>query len=298
VPAAVPDRAHPVPPRAEAGAAPALSFIVTCKGRLEHLQQTLPALAAHNGVQAVLVDYGCPQQAGHWAAQRYGRPAEGGNVTVVHAPGAQAGDVFNVSRARNLGAAAARAEWLCFIDADVKAEAGFLQALLPRLQRDRFYQADPMRRQLIGTVTVHRDHFARVEGYDEVIQGWGGEDRDFYARLQLAGVARAVFPAQLLAEIQHTDALRTAHYTEKDAHKSQARNALYVQAKLDAMRLLGRALRLEERQVLYREVASQIDAPVAHIEVTLPADAGELRTIGGRRIERKMVLRLLPRDDA
>lgn len=278
--------------------APALTVIVTCKGRLEHLQQTFPALTAQDGMQAVLVDYGCPQQAGHWAARHYAQSPAGANVTVVHAPDIQAGDAFNVAHARNLGAAAARADWLCFTDADIRVDAGFLQAVWPQLQRGRYCQADPVRRQLIGTVIVHRDDFARAGGYDEVIQGWGGEDRDFYARLQLAGVARAVFPAGLLAEIPHSDALRTAHYTEKNAQASQARNALYVQAKLDAMRLLGRALSLEERQALYREVAAQADAPVAQIEITLPPDAGELRAIGGRRIERKLVLRLLPRESA
>ena len=38
-------------------ALPAICFVVTCKGRLHHLRQTLPALAAQAGTECVVVDY-------------------------------------------------------------------------------------------------------------------------------------------------------------------------------------------------------------------------------------------------
>src|SRR5215467_11575077 len=97
-------------------AAPHLSFVTVCKARLEHLEQTLPLLAAQPGTEAIVVDYGCPQGTRSWVRERFP------GVKVVEVdddPG------FCVARARNLGAAAASAPRLCFVDADVRLREGF-----------------------------------------------------------------------------------------------------------------------------------------------------------------------------
>jgi hypothetical protein len=35
-----------------------IAFITTCKGRLKHIQRTLPALVAESPYEIILVDYG------------------------------------------------------------------------------------------------------------------------------------------------------------------------------------------------------------------------------------------------
>ncbi len=43
-----------------ARAKPKFSIITTCKGRLEHLKQTLPAMLAQKDSEVIVVDYSCP----------------------------------------------------------------------------------------------------------------------------------------------------------------------------------------------------------------------------------------------
>ena len=45
---------------------PLMSAIVTCKGRLEHLKQTLPLLMAMPDSEVIVVDYDCPDRSGDW----------------------------------------------------------------------------------------------------------------------------------------------------------------------------------------------------------------------------------------
>ena len=43
---------------------PTFSIVTTCKGRLEHLQRSLPSFAAQSGAEVVVVDYDCPDGTG------------------------------------------------------------------------------------------------------------------------------------------------------------------------------------------------------------------------------------------
>ena len=45
-----------------------LTVVMTCKGRLGQLQQSLPLLAAQDRLALIVVDYGCPERAGDWVA--------------------------------------------------------------------------------------------------------------------------------------------------------------------------------------------------------------------------------------
>jgi len=47
------------------------AFVTTCKGRLHHLQQTLPLIAAQAPDEIVVVDYGCPQNSGDWVEAHF-----------------------------------------------------------------------------------------------------------------------------------------------------------------------------------------------------------------------------------
>ena len=94
---------------------PKFSLIVTCKGRLMHLRQTLPLFCALSDTEVIVVDYGCPDRSGDWVAAHH--PA----VKVVRIdddPG------FNPSRARNIAARDCQSDYLLFVDADIKVRPG------------------------------------------------------------------------------------------------------------------------------------------------------------------------------
>jgi len=228
---------------------PLISLITTCKGRLEHLRQGLALMAAQAPVaEVVLVDYDCPDGAGAWA--RAALPA----VTVVEAKDRPR---FSAAAARNLGAAAARAPWLLFLDADILVNGSLAQEIADRLAAGRFLLPDPRPPPLWGAVVVSARDFARVGGYDEAFQGWGAEDDDLLDRLLRAGLTSGAFPADGLAAITHDDALRTAFHAERDLRLNALVNSFYRSVKRDLARL-GVELGAENRLTLYDDVRHSV----------------------------------------
>lgn len=232
-----------------------IAFITTCKGRLHHIQQTLPLLLAESPAEIVVVDYGCPQGVGDWVASHH--PA----VTVVRVDGAPG---FCVSRARNAGAQKSSAPWLCFIDADVKVAPGWIRWMADNLDPRCFYRAGMVNGERIqdtwGTVLCSRKGFAAVGGYDEAFGGWGGEDDDLYERLKMAGYAESAYPPQFVDAIRHDDAERTLFHDIKDRELHHFVNRFYTEAKLDLMKLIGRELPLAERQTMMQKIKTEIMA--------------------------------------
>src|SRR5262249_41171223 len=188
-------------------------------------------------------DYDCPDGAGEWARTRW--PCVR-TVSVRERPS------YNASAARNLGAAAASAPWLLFLDADVIAPPDLAERLRPLARPGSYAVADPRPSELCGAILVAAADFERIGGFDEAFEGWGSEDLDLLARLDLAGLARATFPASWLEVIWHDDAARTRFHATGDRRIASAVNALYAQAKLDLLRL-GETLNLAPRRPLHAE---------------------------------------------
>jgi len=158
---------------------PRLSIVTTCKGRLHHLRQSLPRFLAQPDCEVIVVDYDCPDGTADVVRREF--PAAK-VVAVNDRP------QFNISAARNLGADSATSPWLAFIDADIVIAADFLERLC--LRPGSFYRFPPRDRgsSLLGSCVMPADAYRAVGRYDEVIQGYGGDDQDMYFRLGLAGL--------------------------------------------------------------------------------------------------------------
>lgn len=228
-----------------------ITFITTCRGRLAHLREALPSLAAQPDATVIVVDYGCPDKSGAWIE------ANVPNVDVVRSDESTR---FELARARNIGAQRVQSPWICFIDADTRADPGFSERIKPLLQAGHFYQAEPRNIETWGTSICAKKDFDRVGGYDEVIQGWGKEDDDFYARLLLAGVRYGTFPGDMLHGIRHAESERVAHYEVKDRWLSESINYVYCRAKIDLMLLHQTPLPLDVRKQLYARVHAAVMA--------------------------------------
>lgn len=269
----------------------AIGFVVTCKSRLQHLTQSLPKLAAQADSECILVDYDCPEHCGDWAAEH--APA----VRVVRVRNAPS---FSAAHARNLGARASSAQWLCFIDADILVQADFSAQIAPQLRPGYFYRPSPMSYDMWGTHFCRREDFLRTGGYDEVLQGWGGEDDDLYYRFATQGLTPGYFSGTALQAIRHGDEDRTRHHAVKDKWLNQRINALYLQLKYDiAEQQKTPALSLETRQILYAEVFRSVSADIAagrgesRFEVNLP-DSAAIPLAPGWAIKRQLVYTLGP----
>jgi len=245
-----------------------LCYITTCKGRLEHLKQTLPRVVHQPDVSCVVVDYDCPDKTADWVTANYPQ------VSVVRVTG-EAG--FNLARARNLGARNADAPWLAFFDADILWAPELAATMIPLLEAGHFYRPEPVTLQSWGSVICHRQDFHAIGGYDEAFAGWGGEDDDLLTRLEMLGRTAAGFPASLVEEISHTDEARVRFHEVKDRAVQRRINMLYFQLKLDLLRMLGGPLPLETRQAMFAEarraihLAADAGTPAATIEVNLPS---------------------------
>lgn len=233
-----------------------VAFVTTCKGRLHHVQQTLPSLVAQAPAEIILVDYGCPDNTGDWVAQHFP------SVKVVRVdddPG------FCLPRARNIGAAHSSAPWICFIDADIRINDGWLDWLQQNLRDGYFYQAalvDGARNpETFGTVVCPRAAFESVGGYDEVFRGWGGEDDDLYARLvHCAGARASQYPAHFVEAISHADDERTTFHAIKSVDVQSLINACYIRAK-NHLRDCGiREIPFETRKQMLTTISDSLKA--------------------------------------
>jgi len=243
------------------------AYVTTCKGRLSHLQESLPRVAGQSNVECIVVDYGCPERCGDWVEAHFQ------NVKVVRTGPT---DGFNASRARNAGAAVARAAWLGFFDADILVDSTFPATVIPALKEGNYYRAHPVTNQTWGTLICHRSDFERVQGYDEAYKGWGGEDDDLIMFLSLQGLKQMGFPAALLSEIAHSDEQRTRFCEIQDRWLQSQINQMYLQAKLDLFRLRGTHLDRREAAALFAEIQrtlSTMEGPTGAgktVQVTLP----------------------------
>lgn len=211
-----------------------IACVITCKGRLHHLKQTLPGIAGLGTSEVIVVDYGCPDATGDWVEANFP------GVTVVRVdddPG------FCLSRARNIGAAQSAADWLLFIDADIIAAGEWSAWLQQQLQPGNFYRRDRVAgihdADSHGTVICARADFVAIGGYDEIYRGWGGEDEDLYQRLALAGVTEQAFPADFVAAIRHGDDERAGWSGLRSKQEVIDLVGCYRLAKIETLRTLG-----------------------------------------------------------
>lgn len=243
----------------------ALTVITTCMGRLHHLRQSLPLVAAQPGLRCVVVDYGCPDNAGDWVSANFP------DVSVVRATAVSR---FNVSKARNMGARHSTTRWICFLDADILVAPDFHHTLVAVLRGKSFFLAAPCPHELVGLVACRLEDFTAVGGYDELFEGWGSEDKDLYMRLTRSGCQRSSFAAESIRFIAHDDRDRTRFHDIADRFLSLRINGMYLQIKTDLARQTGAIeLDLADRRDLYsriRELVLSNPDASARMDVTLP----------------------------
>lgn len=251
-----------------------LSFITTCKNRLPHLKQTLPLMLQQPHSEVIVVDYGCEQGTAAWVKEHH--PAAK-LVQVNDDP------VFCAARARNMGARNASHKVFCFVDADVLLHLEFGKWLELNEDPNGFYvypgQKAP---ELAGFLIVAREHFFKVDGYDEAIRGWGGEDKDLCERLARTGLSTSLVPQGSISPISHGDELRQLDKHEGGFGNKQetlSMHQLYRAIKRDSWRLTGQEIELEKRKELLTYITMKREEAVVEgqdafeISINIPLDS-------------------------
>jgi glycosyltransferase involved in cell wall biosynthesis len=227
------------------------SIVTTCKGRLHHLRESLPAMLRQPHSEVIVVDYDCPDVTAGYVSSHHP------SARVVRA-GRAAG--FNVSRARNIGGAAARGETLVFVDADVVLADSFMAFVAARVGEGAY--AKPLEplvpgdNSVQGTCVVHKRHFDLVGGYDEVLVNYGGEDLELYERLNTAQIGIVPLVPELFARVIPHGSEDRERFFGKRADQGFMVGKVYRVAKDMLIRLSGSfEIDLATRRGLYAEIS-------------------------------------------
>lgn len=190
-----------------------ISVVIPTYNKVGLLEQTLTALAAQNlhdevAWEIVVVNDGSSDGTADFLADL---AASGAMPLTVVDPGGNVGR----ARARNLGAGAAKGEWILFLDDDIVAPVGLVQAHLELLEEEpgcgtigyavteptlvdapHFYYLDsrgvaklppgpaPGRFFVTQNAAVPRQAFLQVGGFDEEFSSYGFEDMEVAFRLE------------------------------------------------------------------------------------------------------------------
>jgi glycosyltransferase involved in cell wall biosynthesis len=247
-----------------------IKFVSTCKNRLHHVKVTLPLLYEQAQGDIILVDYSCPQNTAQWVSEHYQ------SVKLIEVESAG----FNVAHARNCGAQQVEADFICFIDADVKIKPGFIDWINKNLSPYCFYTAannSIINYELWGTVIVPTKAYRAIQGYDEVYCGWGVEDDDLYHRLKAAGFYPQGIPPHFLEAIKHGDEERVQFHEIKERHFQFYLNRMYSTAKKQVMafyRAEGE-LPLTIRKKLYDAILNTAKKNSNYLEITIDINLQE-----------------------
>lgn len=178
-----------------------VSIIIPVKGRLEHLKQSLPVVfrQTYKPTEVIVVDYNDPDHAALWVAE---------NTTSaiplrVHVDSEE----WNLSAARNVGITYSHGGVLWFLDADALPPENFLTRYVPVLTPTSFI-ASPS-----ASILVEKQAAVAAGGFNEVLEGWGYEDVDFFHRLSARGMRH--YQSDSVNPIRHDDSIRNTYHGNK-----------------------------------------------------------------------------------
>lgn len=220
---------------------PKIVFATTCKGRLQHLAQTLPRNLTDNlnyrNAKFVVLDYGDKTGLSDYIRRFHEQNIESGRLAYYDYP---VDGQFHVSHAKNMAARCAileGADILVTLDADnytgpglarfiadAFSEPGIKPGLFicPNFPLIKSLPHGPGRphRGYAGRLAIWAQDFIKMGGYNEHFDTWYGEDIDMIARLQRLGYTMRHFDNKNLNTIPHSAEVRFAEYPHAQQYET------------------------------------------------------------------------------
>jgi len=201
-----------------------ITFCTTCKGRTQHVQETLPANLRDNAkARIVLVNYNSPDHLEEFVRNEHMEAIQKGRLTIYRftEPGP-----FRMAHAKNLAHRLAMmdgADLLVNMDADNFAGQDFDRYVEDELSDGEGFlwahmRRGEMRRGISGRIAVTSHAFLAAGGYDEMFSTWSPDDKDFNARLRRLGFEAREIDARFLNAISHNDKMRFREYPHLDGN--------------------------------------------------------------------------------
>jgi hypothetical protein len=212
---------------------PLVSFCITCKERLIHLQEVLPKnLAWHADdpdVEFVVLNYNSGDSMHDWMRGACGRLLESGRVAYFFNPEPT---MFHASHAKNQAFRLARGSILCNLDADNYTGAGFAGYIRRQLQTLDFLSGGVIDngriiatnvRGVEGRNVLPRELFWALGGFDEDFSSWGYEDSNLSERMMFLNLMGGTIHDDYLSCVGHDDDLRTRFFSNKVTGRNTGR---------------------------------------------------------------------------
>lgn len=203
---------------------PRIAFCTTCKGRAQHIKQTLPKNLADNdrypNAVFVIVDYGSEDDLLPYLRQHHAKDILTGRV-VIYSLRAQGS--FRMAHAKNVAHRCGileGADILVNLDADNYTGAGFAEYVAHEFEgRDRIFLWACMIRGVLdrgisGRIICRTRDFMKVCGYDERFEKWSPDDKDFNLRMRRLGLEPIEIDPRFLTAVRHTEKMRFREYPE------------------------------------------------------------------------------------
>jgi hypothetical protein len=193
-----------------------LSLFTTCKGRLHHLLETLPAnlktAEKHANVEFVVMDYNSLDGMRAWAEKELAPHIESGRLVYVHEKTVQ---YHSMSHSKNTVLQLVTGEIAVNVDADNLISPIFIQTVFDSFAKhgSRIYVTGPQsvrrgdpRDGTYGRIAFPIEMFHQLRGYDEAMCGWGAEEWDFLRRANAVGYSQVKLPPEVIGSaLQHDD---------------------------------------------------------------------------------------------
>ncbi len=244
-----------------------MTFVITCKGRLHELQQTLPHTVKQKNCRVIVVDYDCPENSGEWVQRNFPQ------VQVIHVRNRPE---FFRSEAKNVGGFAVQTDWICFLDADIVLSEDFADSVQEHLLPKTLLRNAEIAEGVGGTFICPTDVFRLCGGHDPVFLGWGEEDDDLLDALRFYGCEQLFFPARFVRHLEHTDDRRMEFHSIKDRSLTHMNNRVYRSLKWDLIRISTKFPPLELRQKWYQKACEAVALCGQQGQSSLEFNLGEM----------------------
>lgn len=211
-------------------------YCTTCKGRAQHVKETLPRNLAENpgpDVKFVLLDYNSQDDLLEYLRASHAADIASGRLAVYSYRDAKR---FHVAHAKNMAARCGileGADILVTLDADNYTGPGFTDFIREKFREPGIVpgiflcpdfltiqglswapEAKRPLRGFAGRLAIWAKDFIKMGGYDEVFDTWRGEDMDLVFRLKTLGYTIRFIPNHFLGAIPHNAQVRFAEYPE------------------------------------------------------------------------------------
>lgn len=225
---------------------PSVDLVTPCRNRLEYLRASLPSWLSQPLIRrVVVVDFQSQQP----VAEGLG-PDLDPRLSVLRVEGEP---LWRQGRAQNVGLQASDADLILKVDADIAVVD--ISPYVEAMARDPslFLRGCSHQGSSSGLCLVPRRVARRIGGYHDHMAGWGGDDVDFYRRLERAGLRSRSVEAHHFAEIPQRMASKNSEAPRLDSHWLPPHSELVRQPLFTAYRngLLAR-IQPQQRQSALR----------------------------------------------